>query len=97
MISDLYEKSKFLIKSLLSQKPVYNKRKYMTSIQIWALVYFTCISIATWIFFGVIFLQLKRFMNLSKYIPIVAHILTVILIAMTIVGYLLIFIPNNFI
>ena len=69
----------------------------MTSIQIWALVYFTCIGIATWIFFGVIFLQLKRFMNLSRYIPIVARILTVILIATTIVGYLLIFIPNNFI
>lgn len=69
----------------------------MTSIQIWSLIYFTCISIATWIFFGVIFLQLKRFMQLSKYIPIVSKILTGVLILTTILGYLLILIPNDFI
>ncbi|MFA6079891.1 MAG: hypothetical protein WC753_00205 [Candidatus Gracilibacteria bacterium] len=36
-------------------------------------------------------------MNLSRYVPLVARILTVILVIMTIVGYLLIFIPNNII
>jgi|GEM_PF-5478495 len=44
-----------------------------------------------------IFLQMKRFMHLSKYVPIVSKMMTVILIAITILGYLLIFIPNVFI
>lgn len=43
-----------------------------------------------------IFLQLKRFMHLSKYIPIVSKILTGILIIATILGYILIFIPDSF-
>ncbi|MEI6711376.1 MAG: hypothetical protein WCK88_04115 [bacterium] len=42
-------------------------------------------------------MQLKRFMQLSKYIPIVSRILTIILILMTILGYLLILVPNDFI
>ncbi len=69
----------------------------MTSIQIWSLIYFTCIAIGSWIFFWVIFLQLKRFMQLSKYIPLVSKILTILLISLTILGYILIFIPNDFI
>jgi hypothetical protein len=36
-------------------------------------------------------------MQLSRYIPIVAKILTGILVIMTIVGYLLILVPNDFV
>lgn len=36
-------------------------------------------------------------MHLSKYIPIVSKILTAMLIIMTVLGYLLILIPNDFI
>ncbi len=43
-----------------------------------------------------IFLQLKRFMHLSKYVPIVSKILTIVLIIATILGYVLIFVPDNF-
>lgn len=56
----------------------------MSSIQIGALLYFTVISIGAWIFFAVIFLQLKRFMDMSCYVPTVAKILTILLIALTI-------------
>lgn len=56
----------------------------MTSIQIWSLVYFTFISIAAWIFFGVIFLQLKPFMRLSSYVIIVSRIMTLTLIIATV-------------
>ena len=66
----------------------------MSSIQIGALVYFTVIIIGAWIFFAVIFLQLKRFIDMSCHVPLVSKILTITLIALTILGYILIFSPN---
>lgn len=68
----------------------------MSSIQIAALIYFTLVSIGAWIFFGVIFLQLKRFLNLSPYVPVVSRVLTIILIILTVLGYIIIFIPSLF-
>ena len=56
----------------------------MSSIQIGALVYFTLIAIGAWIFFAVIFLQLKRFIEMSCYIPLVAKFLTVALMVFTV-------------
>jgi hypothetical protein len=66
----------------------------MSSIQIGALIYFTVIAIGAWIFFAVIFLQLKRFMDMSCHVPTVAKILTIALIALTILGYVIIFSPS---
>ncbi|MBP7822752.1 hypothetical protein KA050_00165 [Candidatus Gracilibacteria bacterium] len=68
----------------------------MSSIQIAALIYFTLVVIGAWIFFGVIFLQLKRFLNLSPYVPVVSRVLTILLIALSVLGYLIIFIPSIF-
>jgi len=66
----------------------------MSSIQIGALIYFTVIAIGAWIFFAVIFLQLKRFMDMSCRVPTVAKILTIILIGLTVLGYVIIFSPG---
>lgn len=68
----------------------------MSSIQIGALVYFTVIVIGAWIFFAVIFLQLKRFIDMSCYVPLVSKILTITLIILTVIGYLIIFSPTMF-
>ncbi len=66
----------------------------MSSIQIGALVYFTLIAIGAWIFFAVIFLQLKRFMDMSCYVPLISKILTITLIVLTVLGYIVIFSPS---
>jgi hypothetical protein len=66
----------------------------MSSIQIGALIYFTAIAIGAWIFFAVIFLQLKRFMDMSCHVPLVSKILTIMLIILTAVGYAIIFSPT---
>lgn len=65
----------------------------MSSIQIGALLYFTVIAIGAWIFFAVIFLQLKRFMDMSCHVPTVAKILTILLIILTLLGYVFVFSP----
>jgi quinol-cytochrome oxidoreductase complex cytochrome b subunit len=79
---------------LHQEKPPYNKDYTMSSIQIGALVYFTVIIIGAWIFFAVIFLQLKRFIDMSCYVPLVSKILTITLIILTVLGYIVIFSPN---
>ncbi|MBP6920988.1 hypothetical protein KBB89_00370 [Candidatus Gracilibacteria bacterium] len=66
----------------------------MSSIQIGALIYFTVIAVGAWIFFAVIFLQLKRFMDMSCHVPTVSKILTIILIILTVLGYVIIFSPS---
>ncbi len=66
----------------------------MTSIQIAAIVYFTVIAIGAWIFFAIIFLQLKRFANMSCYVPTISKIVTVTLIILTVLGYMVIFSPT---
>jgi len=66
----------------------------MSSIQIGALVYFTLIAIGAWIFFAVIFLQLKRFIEMSCYIPLVAKFLTVALMVFTVLWYVVVFSPS---
>lgn len=66
----------------------------MSSIQIGALIYFTAIAVGAWIFFAVIFIQLKHFINMSCYSPHVSKILTIALIILTIVGYILVFSPS---
>jgi len=66
----------------------------MSSIQIGALVYFTVIAIGAWIFFAVIFLQLKRFIEMSCYVPLVAKFLTVALIVFTVLWYVVVFSPS---
>lgn len=66
----------------------------MSSTQIGALIYFTVIIIGAWIFFAVIFLQLKRFIDMSCYVPLVSKILTIILIILTLLGYFVIFSPS---
>ncbi|MCB9806837.1 hypothetical protein H6768_02975 [Candidatus Peribacteria bacterium] len=66
----------------------------MSSTQIGALLYFTVIIIGAWIFFAVIFLQLKRFIDMSCYVPLVSKILTIILVILTVLGYVIIFSPS---
>ena len=78
------------------EKPPYNRDYTMSSMQITALIYFTVIVIGAWIFFGVIFLQLKRFLTLSSRVPLVSKILTVVLISLTVLGYLMVFLPDLF-
>gem|GEM_PF-1094784 len=78
---------------MLRGKPHYNRDITMSSTQIGALIYFTVIIIGAWIFFAVIFLQLKRFIDMSCYVPFVSRVLTIILIALTILGYIIIFVP----
>lgn len=79
---------------LRQKKPPYNRHYTMSSIQIGALVYFTVIIIGAWIFFAVIFLQLKRFIDMSCYVPLVSKILTITLLVLTVLGYVIIFSPN---
>jgi hypothetical protein len=68
----------------------------MSSIQIGALVYFTLIAIGAWIFFAIIFLQLKRFADMSCHVPLVSKILAITLIALTVFGYVVIFSPSMY-
>lgn len=79
---------------LHQKNPPYNRDIIMSSIQIGALIYFTLIAIGAWIFFAVIFLQLKRFMDMSCYVPFVSKILTMILIVLTVLGYMVVFSPG---
>ena len=66
------------------EKPPYNRQYTMSSIQIGALVYFTLIAIGAWIFFAIIFLQLKRFADMSCHVPLISKVLTITLIALTV-------------
>ncbi len=68
----------------------------MTSIQIGALLYFTLIAVGAWIFFGVIFIQLKRFIDMSCHVPLVSKILTTTLVILTLLGYAIILFPSLF-